>query len=450
MDPKRVIIMGAAGRDFHNFNTYYRQNPHYHVVAFTATQIPNIEGRTYPPELAGRPYPKGIPIYPESELASLIRENEVEEVAFSYSDIAHEEVMHKASLVLAAGADFVLLGPRSTALKSTKPVIAVCAVRTGCGKSPTSRYVVDYLMKKGLRVAVVRHPMPYGDLVEEEVQRFATYDDFTRYQSTIEEREEYEPYVRRGVPIFAGVDYEKILRVAEKECDVVLWDGGNNDLPFYQPDLHITIADPHRAGHETRYHPGEANLRAADVILIGKTGSAPKGRAAEVKANAQRVNPQALVLSTDLKITSPFKGNLRGKSVVVVEDGPTLTHGGMAYGAGILFAQRNHAKVVDASRHAVGSIKAVYKKFKHLDGVLPAMGYGEEQIRELEETINRAKCDLVIEATPIRLHKLIRIDKPVVEVNYELKAPPRFNQVLDEFAAKVHSDEPAVEELVEA
>jgi predicted GTPase len=435
MDPKRVIIMGAAGRDFHNFNTCYRQNPGCQVVAFTATQIPNIDGRRYPPQLAGPLYPEGIPIYPEADLSRLVCEYRVDQVVFSYSDVSHEDVMHKASVALAAGADFVLPGPKATALRSRKPVIAVCAVRTGAGKSPTSRYVVDYLMKKGLRIAIVRHPMPYGDLVSEEVQRFATYEDFTRYRSTIEEREEYEPYLRRGVPVFAGVDYEKILGVAEQECDVVLWDGGNNDLPFYQPDLHITIADPHRAGHELLYHPGEANLRAAGVILIGKTGSASKAQVDMVRSNARAANPKAAILNTDLKITARNGITLRGKRAVVVEDGPTLTHGGMTYGAGTLFAREHGARIVDASSHAVGSIKDVYTNYPHLRKILPAMGYSERQVRELEETINRTPCDLVIEATPIQLKRLMRIDKPIVELSYEMKAQPRFNAILDDFAA---------------
>jgi len=442
-DPKRVIIMGAAGRDFHNFNTCFRDNAGYRVVAFTATQIPNIDGRAYPAQLAGTLYPAGIPIHPESELTALIRDHQVDEVVFSYSDVSHEYVMHKASMVLAAGADFVLAGPRATAIKSTKPVIAVCAVRTGAGKSPTSRYVVDYLMKQGLRVAVVRHPMPYGNLVEQEVQRFAVYEDFMRYAATIEEREEYEPYVRRGVPIFAGVDYEKILRRAEQECDIVFWDGGNNDLPFYQPDLHITIADPLRPGHELQYHPGEANLRAADIILIGKTGTAAKADIALVRANARAANPKATILNTDLTITAPEAAALRGKKVVVIEDGPTLTHGGMRYGAGTLFARKHHAKIADASRHAVGSIKQVYKKFPHLDGVLPAMGYGDQQVRDLEATIKRTPCDMVIGATPIQLRKLIHIDQPFVEVSYELKAPAAFNRLLDEFVAR-HAGELAL------
>jgi predicted GTPase len=445
MDPKHVIIMGAAGRDFHNFNTCFRRNYACRVVAFTATQIPNIDGRLYPPELSGPLYPEGIPIYPESELPRLIREHCVDEVVFSYSDVSHEDVMHKASIALAAGASFVLPGPQATALRSSKPVIAVCAVRTGAGKSPTSRYVVDHLMRKGLRIAIVRHPMPYGDLVKEEVQRFAGYDDLTRYQSTIEEREEYEPYLRRGVPVFAGVDYEKILRVAETECDIVLWDGGNNDLPFYRPDLHITIADPHRAGHELRYHPGEANLRAADVILIGKTGSASKDQVELVRGSAHAANPRALVLNTDLKITARNGFPVRRKKVVVVEDGPTLTHGGMTYGAGTLFAREHEAAIVDASLYAVGSIRDVYRNYPHLRKVLPAMGYTENQVRELEDTINRTPCDLVIEATPIQLKRLMRIDKPVVELSYEMKPQPRFNRVLDDFAAGISAAKPAAE-----
>ncbi|MBI2578837.1 MAG: GTPase [Candidatus Aenigmarchaeota archaeon] len=437
MKQKRVIIMGAAGRDFHNFNTYFRNNRYYKVVAFTAAQIPDIEGRIYPPKISGRLYPKGIPIYPESDLAALIRKHKVDKVVFSYSDISHEEVMHRASIALANGADFILLGMGSTALKSSKPVIAVCAVRTGAGKSPTSRYVVNYLLEKKVRVVAVRHPMPYGNLAEEEVQRFEKYEDFQKHKCTIEEREEYEPYIRRGVVVFAGVDYEKILRIAEKEADVILWDGGNNDLPFFKPDLHITIADPHRAGHEISYHPGEANLRAADVILISKTGTAPKKNIRLVIENSEKANPKARIIKTDMKLTADKAEAIRGKKVLVVEDGPTLTHGGMAFGAGAIVAERHGAKIIDASRHAAGSIKKVYQKYPHLKKILPAMGYSRKQIGELEKTINRAKCDFVVEATPINLAKLIRINKPVISVEYELDAPKEFDRILDAFARKV-------------
>lgn len=437
MKQKRVIIMGAAGRDFHNFNTYFRKNRYYKVIAFTAAQIPDIEGRIYPSKLAGFLYKKGIPIYPESDLAALIRKHKVDKVVFSYSDVSHEEVMHRASIALANGADFILLGMGSTALRSSKPVIAVCAVRTGAGKSPTSRYVVNYLLEKKIRVVAVRHPMPYGNLEKEEVQRFEKYDDFRRYRCTIEEREEYEPYIKKNVVVFAGVDYEKILRLAEKECNVILWDGGNNDLPFFKPDLHITIADPHRAGHEISYHPGEANLRAADVILIGKTGTAQKKNIRLVIENSRKANPRARIIKTDMKLTADKAEAIRGKKVLVVEDGPTLTHGGMAFGAGAIVAERHGAKIIDASRHAVGSIKQVYSKYPHLKKILPAMGYSRKQISELEKTINRAKCDFVVEATPINLAKLIRINKPVINVEYELAAPKEFNRILDAFVRKV-------------
>lgn len=429
---KRVIIMGAAGRDFHNFNVYFRNEKYYQVVAFTATQIPDIEGRKYPARLAGRLYPRGIPIFPEEDLAKLIKKHRIATVVFSYSDVPHERVMHAASIALANGADFLLLGT-STYIKSRKPVIAVCAVRTGSGKSPTSRYIVDYLMEKGARVAVIRHPMPYGNLVKQEVQRFAKYKDFEKHKCTIEEREEYEPYVRRGVVIYAGVDYEKILRLAEKEADIILWDGGNNDLPFYKPDLHITIADPHRAGHELRYHPGEANLRSADVILISKTGTAEKEDIAEVIKNSKEANPRAKIIKTRMKFIVEEPSTLKNKRALVIEDGPTLTHGEMKFGAGILVAREYGASIVDPSKHAVGSIKNVYKKFPHLKKVLPAMGYGRKQIKELEETINAARCDIVIEATPTDLGKLIKINKPILEVDYKLDPPKEFNNILDRF-----------------
>lgn len=436
MKPIRVLIMGAAGRDFHNFNVYYRNRPEYRVVAFTAAQIPNIAGRRYPPALAGRRYPSGIRIFPEDQLTALISELRVDEVVHAYSDLPHAEVMHAASTVLAAGADFRILGPSSTCLKSKRPVIAVCAVRTGCGKSPTSQFLVAFLSERGLRVGVVRHPMPYGDLVSMEVQRFATYEDFQKYDTTIEEREEYEPYVRQGVVIWAGVDYEKILRAAEAESDVLIWDGGNNDLPFYTPDLHITLVDPHRPGHGLAYHPGEANLRAADIVLISKSETAPPSAIREVTQNTRAVNKTARIFRTRLEITSPGTTPVRGKRVIVVEDGPTLTHGGMGYGAGAIFARNQGAIMVDASRYAVGSIRRVYETYPHLENILPAMGYGARQIREFETTINKARADLVIAATPVDLSRLIRVNKPIVQVRYALAPSPAFRKVLAEFAEK--------------
>ena len=436
MPKKRVVIMGAAGRDFHNFNVYFRNNKEYQVVAFTATQIPNIDDRSYPAKLAGKLYPKGVPIVPEDRLTDLIREHKVDQVVHAYSDVAHQDIMHAASISMAAGADFRLMGPGTTYIKSKKPVVAVCAVRTGAGKSPTSQFVVEYLMKQGLRVGVIRHPMPYGDLVAMEVQRFAKYSDFEKHQSTIEEREEYEPYVRRGVVIWAGVDYLKILRRAEREADVILWDGGNNDIPFYTPDLYITVADPHRPGHGMSYHPGETNLRAADVILISKTGTATAAGIETVRKNIKIANPKARVFKTDLKIAAVDGQSIMGKKVIVVEDGPTLTHGDMAYGAGAIFAKREGARMVNPSRYAVGSIRKVYRKFPHLKSILPAMGYGDKQIREFEATINKAKADLVIGATPVDLSQLIKINKPLVQIRYSLVAPAGFKQLLTDFAKK--------------
>ncbi len=434
MRQKRVIIMGAAGRDFHNFNVYFRDNKDYKVVAFTATQIPDIEDRMYPAQLAGSLYKKGIQIYPESRLAELVGTHNVDQVVHAYSDVSHTNVMHAASIAMAAGADFRLMGPGTTYLKSRKPVVAVCAVRTGAGKSPTSQFIVDYLMQQGLRVGVIRHPMPYGDLVAMEVQRFAKYEDFETHKSTIEEREEYEPYVRRGVVIWAGVDYLKILRRAEKEADVILWDGGNNDIPFYAPDLYITVVDPHRAGHEMNYHPGEANLRAANVLLISKTGTAPAAGIDAVKKSIRAANPKARVFRTDLTITAVDNESIKDKKVIVVEDGPTLTHGEMAYGAGAIFAKKQGAKMVRPAKYAVGSIRKVYEKFPHLKNILPAMGYGAKQIREFETTINKAKADIVLGATPVDLSQLIKINKPLVQVRYALKAPAAFKQLLTDFA----------------
>lgn len=439
MASKRVLIMGAAGRDFHNFNVFYRDDAGVEVVAFTATQIPNIEGRVYPAELAGPRYPKGIPIYPENDLVKLIREKQVDEVVFAYSDVPHEVVMHKASTALAAGADFVLLGSKHTQLKSSKPVVAVCAVRTGSGKSQTTRRVSLILRQMGYKVAAIRHPMPYGDLVKQAVQRFADYSDLDKHECTIEEREEYEPHLDNGVIVYAGVDYERILRQAEQEVDVILWDGGNNDLPFYQPDLHIVVADPHRPGHEMSYHPGEANARAADVFVINKVDTANPESVIKVRENLNALNPNAVVIEGASPLFVDDPAQIRGKRVLVVEDGPTLTHGEMAYGAGWVAARRFGAKeIVDPRPYAVGSIKATYEKYPTTGAILPAMGYGDEQTRELEETIRRTPADLVIIGTPIDLSRVVKIDKPWQRVRYELQeiGQPTLEDILKEKFAR--------------
>ena len=422
MAKERVIIMGAAGRDFHNFHVYFRGNDDYQVVAFTATQIPNIEGRLYPPELAGPGYEQGIPIYSEEELPELIRKYRVNQVVFAYSDVSHEYVMHRASLVLAAGADFRLMGAEATMLKSNKPVVAVCAVRTGSGKSQTTRRVCDILRGMGKQVVVVRHPMPYGNLVEQACQRFASYEDLDRYECTIEEREEYEPHLDRGIIVYAGVDYERILREAEQEADVVVWDGGNNDIPFFRPDLWITVADPHRPGHELKYYPGESNLRAADVVVINKVDTANLADITTVRENVRAVNPEAVIIEAASPIVVDDPEAIRGKRVLVIEDGPTLTHGEMAYGAGVVAARRfGAAEIIDPRPYAVGSIVETYKKYPTTGAVLPAMGYGREQIRELEQTINNTPCDLVIVATPIDLRRVMTINRPADRVRYELQ-----------------------------
>ena len=422
MTKTRVLIMGAAGRDFHNFNVAYRNNPNVEVVAFTATQIPNIDGRKYPAELAGAAYPAGIPIFPESELNRLIKDLKVDLVVFAYSDVAHEFVMHRASQVLAAGPSFSLLGPNETQVKSTKPVVSICAVRTGSGKSQTTRKVAEDLRQLGYKVAAIRHPMPYGDLVKQKVQRYAEMSDLDKYECTIEEREEYEPHIMSGTVIYAGVDYEAILREAEKEADIILWDGGNNDLPFYKSDLQIVVADPHRAGHELAYHPGEANLRAADVIVINKIETADSKSINKVRESIRNVNPTAIVIDGASPIFVDDPAAIRGKSVLVVEDGPTLTHGEMAYGAGVVAAQKFGAReLVDPRPYAVGTIKATYAKYPTTGTVLPAMGYGDEQTRELEQTINATPCDMVIIATPIDLRRIVKIDKPSQRVSYELQ-----------------------------
>ncbi len=419
---EKVIIMGAAGRDFHNFNVYFRNNPRYRVLGFTATQIPDIDGRRYPAELCGEGYPDGIPIYPEEDLSGLIKEHRVDLVAFSYSDIPHLEVMHKASQVMAEGADFILIGATYTMLKATKPVVAVCAVRTGSGKSQTTRQVCRILREMGQKVVAVRHPMPYGDLRKQVVQRFSSYGDFDKYDCTIEEREEYEPLVAQGIAVYAGVDYGLILKEAEAEADVVVWDGGNNDTPFYKPDIHIVIFDPHRPGHETLYHPGEVNMYMADVAVINKVDSADQGKIEAVEENIRRCNPGAEIIRAESELIVEDPEAIRGKKVLVVEDGPTLTHGEMEYGAGIIAARRNGAaEIVDPRPWITGSIEETYAKYPHIGSLLPAMGYGRAQVKDLEKTINAVECDVVLCATPIDLSQLIEIEKPMVRVRYEYK-----------------------------
>jgi predicted GTPase len=422
MKEDRVIIMGAAGRDFHNFNTYFRENPGYRVVAFTATQIPDIEGRLYPPLLAGNRYPEGIPIYAEEELPELIKKYNVDQVIFAYSDVPHEYVMHQASLVMACGADFRLMGPQTTMLKSKRPVVAVTAVRTGSGKSQTTRYVAKLLTEAGKKVAVIRHPMPYGNLEEQVCMRFATYDDLDKFQCTIEEREEFEPHIDIGMVVYAGVDYEVILRQAEEEADVILWDGGNNDIPFYFSDVHIVIVDPHRPGHETSYHPGETNLRMADIAIINKIDSADPAKVEEVKETISRINPTATIILANSPISVEQPEAIKGKKVLVVEDGPTLTHGNMAYGAGVIAAEKLGAgELLDPRPYAVGSIQKTFAKYDHLSRLLPAMGYGKTQIQELEQTINSSPAEIVVIGTPIDLRRVMSIDKPAVRVGYELE-----------------------------
>jgi len=422
MPPTRTLIMGAAGRDFHNFNVYFRDNKEFEVIAFTATQIPNIEGRRYPSELAGSQYPSGIPIYPETDLVKLILENEIDQVIFAYSDVPYRYVMSKASLVLAAGADFRIMGLENTLVKSTKPVVSVCAVRTGSGKSQTTRRVSKILTEMGYSVAAIRHPMPYGDLAKQAVQRFADYADLDKHECTIEEREEYEPHIDNSVIVYAGVDYEAILRQAESEVDIILWDGGNNDLPFYSPDLHIVVADPHRPGHETAYHPGEANARIADVFVINKVDTAAAENVIAVRENLRQLNPNATVIEAASPLFVDDPTAITGKRVLVVEDGPTLTHGEMAFGAGWMAARRfGAAEIVDPRPFAVGSIKETFLKYPTTGDVLPAMGYGEEMIHELEQTIENADVDMVVIGTPIDLTRVLNITKPSQRVRYELQ-----------------------------
>jgi len=439
---KNVVIIGAAGRDFHNFNICFRDNDSYNVVAFTAAQIPDIDGRRYPADLAGKLYPKGIPVFAEENLPGIIRKHKVDQCIFSYSDVTYNKVMSVGAIVNSAGADFVLLGPDATMVKSTKPLIAVGAVRTGCGKSQTSRKVIALLMAKGLKVVAVRHPMPYGNLSEQKVQRFATLKDLEKHKCTVEEMEEYEPHVVRGNVIYAGVDYEAILRKAEKDpsgCDVVVWDGGNNDFPFYKPDLMITVTDPHRAGHELRYYPGEVTLRIADVVVINKIDSADPDSIDIVRESIEKVNPKVTVIDAASPIKVDDPSVIRGKNVLVVEDGPTLTHGEMKLGAGIMAARKfGAAGIIDPRPFVVGKLKETFSLYPGIGTLLPAMGYGEQQLRDLEKSINNTKCDSVIVATPVDLQRIINIKKPATRVYYELQeiGDPTLSQILDEFVAK--------------
>ncbi len=436
----KVIIMGAAGRDFHNFNVFFRDNRDYEVVAFTAAQIPGIERRVYPKELAG--YKKDIPIYPEEELPKLIKKHDIDQVILAYSDLSHDAVMQKASLVLAAGADFRLMGTKSTMLRSKKPVISVCAVRTGAGKSPTSQKLVELLKDKGYKVVVVRHPMPYGDLRKQECQRFATLEDCIRYECTIEEREEYEPYICCGTVVYSGIDHKKILSMAEEEADIIIWDGGNNDIPFYKPDLHIVIADPHRAGHELTYYPGNVNVRLANVVIVNKVDSARKEDVELVIKNVKSMNSRATIIKANSVITADKPELIKGKRALVVEDGPTLTHGGMAFGAGVIAARKHGAKeIIDPRKYAAGSISNVYKQYPHLGSVLPAMGYSDAQVKELEATINAADCDVVVAGTPIDLASLLKLNKPVVRVRYKIEEIDiKLENVLEKWLQKQASE----------
>ena len=421
-NPRTVVLLGAAGRDFHNFNVLYRGNTDYRVVAFTATQIPDIAGRAYPAELAGPGYPDGIPIVDEAELTALLTGNHIDEAVFAYSDVPHERVMHLASQCLAAGADFTLKSGQHTMIRSTKPVIAVTAVRTGVGKSQTTRYLSRMLVDLGLRVVAIRHPMPYGDLAKQACQRFATYADLDRHACTIEEREEYEPHIGSGVVCYAGVDYEQILRAAEAEADVILWDGGNNDLPFYVPDLHLVLADPLRPGDEVRYHPGETNVRMADVVVINKCDSASAQAIAAVRSSVESLNPDALIVLADSPVTLDSPDTVAGRTVVVIEDGPTLTHGSMTFGAGVVGARAaGVAEIIDPSPYAVGSLAATYAKYPNAVGILPAMGYGEEQTRDLEATIAATPCEAIVSGTPIDITRVLSVRKPLVRARYELR-----------------------------
>jgi len=437
MKAKKILILGAAGRDFHNFNIVFRGNAEYNVVGFTATQIPGIANRRYPTELAGPLYPAGIPIFEENDLEHLVHEHEIDAVVFSYSDISHQNLMHLASRVVATRADFCLLSSERTQLKATIPIISICAVRTGCGKSPVGRFVASELRLQGYKPLVVRHPMPYGDLTTEAVQRFATLEDLDKQQCTIEEREEFEPHLREGTVVFAGIDYGRILRQAEKEADVILWDGGNNDTPFYASDLEIVVADPHRPGHELSYYPGEVNLRRADVVVVNKVDTAAHQDVESVRRNIRAANPKATIVETACRVAVSEPELIKGRRVLVVEDGPTLTHGEMPYGAGVVAARQcGAAELVDPRPFAVGSIRWTYEHFPHLTSLLPAMGYSAMQRHELEETINRVPCDLVLVATPIDLGHLIKLNKPCLRVTYEVEdlSHPGLAEILHEFA----------------
>jgi predicted GTPase len=440
MTIRKVIIMGAAGRDFHNFNVCFRNNSEYRVLAFTAFQIPNIAGRTYPPELAGPGYADGIPIFPESEITELIRTRQADEVVFAYSDVSYIDLMHKASIVNAAGAAFSLMGAGPTMIQSRKPVVSVCAVRTGCGKSQTSRRVAELLRKRGKSVVVVRHPMPYGDLNAQRCQRYQALEDLDRYRCTIEEREEYESHIMQGNVLYAGVDYEEILHRAEDEADIILWDGGNNDLPFYRPDMHIVLVDPHRPGHELRYYPGETNLRMADVVMVAKSGTARPEGVAEVTGNVRAVNPSAELIRADSVLHVQDPGAIRGKKVLVVEDGPTLTHGEMTYGAAHVAARQfGAAEIVDPRPYAVGSIADTFARYSHLVDVLPAMGYGDQQVRDLQATIEAVPCDLVLVGTPLDLGRLVKTRHPMLRVTYSLDpdATDALDRLLERFLTRV-------------
>lgn len=444
MTRRKVLIMGAAGRDFHNFNTIFRNNPDYEVVAFTATQIPNIDDRKYPKELAGYLYPSGIPIFPESQLEDLISKYHPDEVVFSYSDVNYGYVMSRASRVNAAGVDFKLIGGYPTMIKSTKPVVSVCAVRTGCGKSQTTRKVSQILQDMGKKVVAIRHPMPYGELNKQKVQRFAQLSDLDKHECTIEEREEYEPHITSGTIIYSGVDYEAIVREAEKEADIILWDGGNNDLPFYKPDLHIVVTDPHRTGNELAYYPGETNLRMADVVIINKIDSADYKNIEQLRLNIRSVNPNAVILDAASPVSVEDAETIRGKRVLVVEDGPTLTHGEMKYGAGVIAAMKFGAsEIIDPRPYTVGEISETFKKYPNIGTVLPAMGYGDQQIKDLEATINRTDCDAVIIGTPIDLRRILKIKKPSVRVTYDLAeiGKPDLDDVLSRFMYRVDHPE---------
>jgi len=439
---KKVIIMGAAGRDFHNFNTYFRDNEEYEVVCFTATQIPDIENRSYPPALAGKLYPNGIPIYPEAKLPELIKRYKVDEADLAYSDLPYEYVMRCSAIVNAAGADFRLLGPKHSMIESKRPIIAVTAVRTGCGKSQTSRALFKALKSQGYNIVSIRHPMPYGNLEDQIVQRFSSYEDLDRQHCTIEEREEYEPYIDMGGVVYAGVDYQKILDEAEKEADIILWDGGNNDFSFYKPDLYITVTDPHRPGHEISYYPGEVNLRLADIVIVNKVDSAKEEDIELVERNTRKVNPKAKIIRTPSLVSCERPETIKGKRVLVIEDGPTVTHGGMKYGAATVVAKKNGAKeIIDPRPYAVGSIVDTFKKYSHLTKVLPAMGYGKQQTKELEQTINRSDADIVLSGTPIDLGRVIGVSKPMERVRYEMgkESLDRLMKVVEEPLKKIIS-----------